>query len=285
MYMHARTLPDKMMRFLANIFGAYKLRALVIVLAVSSIYLYVFPSPTLVYIAVVLLHAGLGTIAGIFLVVKLRGIFSLRAFQDNSGWLLIFFGALVGTALFFIGTSRPQWNWMYAHIALSFAGVAVLASRWAGRKGWMAKGHWRPAIRVALFLGLAAACGLGGWKIREGLWLRAYQIVNPSTPPASMEGEGDGPDGPFFPSSAQTANQEKIPGKYFMESNACERCHRDIYRQWYSSVHHFSSFNNQWYRKSIEYMQDVVGVKPSKWCAGCHDPSTADYLIPRSSRL
>jgi len=38
-------------------------------------------------------------------------------------------------------------------------------------------------------------------------------------------------------------------------------------------MHHFSSFNNQWYRKSIEYMQEVDGVKPSKWCAGCHDPA------------
>src|SRR5882724_5630561 len=27
------------------------------------------------------------------------------------------------------------------------------------------------------------------------------------------------------------------------------------------------------YRKSIEYMQDVAGVKSSKWCAGCHDPA------------
>jgi hypothetical protein len=45
----------------------------------------------------------------------------------------------------------------------------------------------------------------------------------------------------------------------------------DIYDQWNSSAHHFASFNNQWYRKSIEYMQDVVGTKPSKWCAGCHD--------------
>src|SRR5215467_5446623 len=58
-----------------------------------------------------------------------------------------------------------------------------------------------------------------------------------------------------------------------MESDACERCHKDIYHQWFGSVHHFSSFNNQWYRKSIEYMQDVIGVKPSKWCAGCHDPA------------
>ena len=23
--------------------------------------------------------------------------------------------------------------------------------------------------------------------------------------------------------------------------------------------------------KSIEYMQDVIGTKPSKWCGGCHD--------------
>jgi len=26
-------------------------------------------------------------------------------------------------------------------------------------------------------------------------------------------------------------------------------------------MHHFSSFNNQWYRKSIEYMQEVAGVR------------------------
>jgi len=58
-----------------------------------------------------------------------------------------------------------------------------------------------------------------------------------------------------------------------MQSQACERCHSDIYKQWNSSAHHFSSFNNQWYRKSIEYMQDVAGVKSSKWCAGCHDPA------------
>jgi hypothetical protein len=58
-----------------------------------------------------------------------------------------------------------------------------------------------------------------------------------------------------------------------MQSDACQRCHNDIYQQWQSSAHRFSSFNNQWYRKSIEYMQDVVDVRPSKWCAGCHDPA------------
>ena len=65
----------------------------------------------------------------------------------------------------------------------------------------------------------------------------------------------------------------RIAKEYFMESQSCERCHSDIYKQWQSSMHHFSSFNNQWYRKSIEYMQDTIGIKPSRWCAGCHDPS------------
>src|SRR3989442_7875556 len=83
-----------------------------------------------------------------------------------------------------------------------------------------------------------------------------------------MSGEGDGPEGAFFPSSAQVYGKRKIPSKYFMESDSCKRCHEDIYNQWFSSAHHFSSFNNQWYRKSVEYMQDTIGTRPSKWCGG-----------------
>jgi Flp pilus assembly protein TadD len=56
-----------------------------------------------------------------------------------------------------------------------------------------------------------------------------------------------------------------------MDSENCGQCHKDIYEQWKSSMHHFASFNNQFYRKSIEYFQDVAGTRPSKWCAGCHD--------------
>ena len=74
-----------------------------------------------------------------------------------------------------------------------------------------------------------------------------------------------------FPSSGDTNVHRTIPANFFMTSASCGRCHTDIYEQWKSSTHHFSSFNNQWYRKSIEYMQDTVGTKPSKWCAGCHD--------------
>ncbi|MDE0829043.1 MAG: tetratricopeptide repeat protein, partial [Vicinamibacterales bacterium] len=70
---------------------------------------------------------------------------------------------------------------------------------------------------------------------------------------------------------AQTSSGDLIPSDFFLTSETCARCHRDIYDQWNGSAHHFSSFNNQWYRRSIEYMQEVVGTESSKWCAGCHD--------------
>jgi hypothetical protein len=93
--------------------------------------------------------------------------------------------------------------------------------------------------------------------------VRAYRIMNPEIVPATMDQEGGGPRSPFFPSPAGTKGGEFIPSNFFLTSAACGRCHRDIYEQWNSSMHHFASFNNQWYRKSIEYMQDVVGTRPS----------------------
>jgi tetratricopeptide (TPR) repeat protein len=108
-------------------------------------------------------------------------------------------------------------------------------------------------------------------RVQHDRWLAVHRIVNPTEVPLRMEEEGAGPTSPFFPSSANTNVNGIIPANFFMTSATCERCHKDIYDQWNSSAHHFSSFNNQWYRKSIEYMQDVIGTKPSKWCAGCHD--------------
>ena len=56
-----------------------------------------------------------------------------------------------------------------------------------------------------------------------------------------------------------------------MDSKLCGECHKDIYEQWKSSMHHFASFNNQFYRSTIEHMQELSGTQGSKWCAGCHD--------------
>ena len=98
-----------------------------------------------------------------------------------------------------------------------------------------------------------------------------YIIHNPPTAPLSMEQEGAGAGSLAFPSSAQTADGKPIKAEFFMNSESCKPCHTDIYNQWQSSMHHMASFNNQWYRKAIEYMQDTEGIKPSLWCGGCHD--------------
>jgi Flp pilus assembly protein TadD len=261
--------------FITGLFSSTwrKLSLLVVMLFVTAIYLHVLPSPTLTYVAIVLVHAGIGVVTVLYLLPKLRQILSFKDGAHNAGWLLIVAGAGVGIALFFIGTSRPNWKWMYSHEVLSFAGLALLSAYWVGSKGWLARTRVHAALRYAAFLVLFGAIGIGGWQIRQGRWLASHQIKNPPNAPLSMDAEGDGAQGAFFPSSAQTMHRGGIPSKYFMESTACQRCHNDIFNQWNSSMHHFSSFNNQWYRSSVEYMQDVQGVKPSKWCAGCHDPA------------
>lgn len=174
--------------------------------------------------------------------------------------------------LIVIGTARPQWMWLYFHMLLSVAAVAVFLALLAGELGWL------PSVSGAIVRTIAAVVfvavvSYGAWYLRVPRWQKAHVIKNPATAPDSMAGEGDGPKGEFFPSSAQTVDGKMIPGKFFMASESCKRCHEQIFNQWNSSAHHFSSFNNQWYRKSVEYMQDVVGTKPSKWCGGCHDPA------------
>jgi Flp pilus assembly protein TadD len=109
-------------------------------------------------------------------------------------------------------------------------------------------------------------------------------IVNPPVPPKTHVEEGGGENGHFFPASVQTVNDQFFPPEYYTDSKACgeKGCHPDIYAQWNSSAHHRSSFNNQWYRKSIEYMQEAVGTKPSKWCGGCHDMAILQTEDPQN---
>ena len=78
-----------------------------------------------------------------------------------------------------------------------------------------------------------------------------FYFANVALHPLSMDAEGAGPRSPFFPSSADTDSGKIIPANFFMTSATCGKCHKDIYDQWNASMHHFSSFNNQWYRKAI----------------------------------
>ena len=253
--------------------GQKMLLGLAVFLTASALYLYAFPQPNVVYAVVVLLHLVGGTLATLLLLPLLGRLLREGTWLTWGGWLLFLAGAGLGLWLVHTGTLRSEWKWMYAHMVVCAAALGFLIAEFAGRKGWFGSGTAGAVVRLVVCLVLVAAVGAGSRYVRESRWVNRARIENPEMPPSNMDQEGDGPQGPFFPSSAQVYGHRKIPSKFFMESDSCKRCHEDIYKQWFSSAHHFSSFNNQWYRKSIEYMQDTIGTRPSKWCGGCHDPA------------
>src|SRR6266496_2947325 len=255
-----------------SLFGRRLVAPMLLFLFLSAVYLYAFPQANVFYAGVVLMHALVGLIASVYLSVLLFHFMRDGSWMARLGWLLAAGSSGVGIALIKIGALRADYNWLYLHILLGLAGTGILFADWAGKR-WLASGFGRAALRYGLCLLVLAGLSAGGWYSRNARWMNAGLIQNPGDSPETMADEGDGPQGDFFPSSAQVYGKQKIPSKFFMESDSCQRCHADIYKQWNSSAHHFSSFNNQWYRKSIEYMQDRVGTKPSKWCGGCHDPA------------
>jgi tetratricopeptide (TPR) repeat protein len=243
-----------------------------LVLIVNSAYLAARADASPFYFANVALHLLLGVALATAAAMRLAGHRGSRPPLAVTAVVLLGAAAASGLILMFVGATRPHHWLLYAHIGCAVAGTLVLmvqVTLWARRLPVSRERTllWAglAAADVALIAGVALAV-----KDRADAPHRD-RIVNPLAAPASMDGEGGGPTSPFFPSSAGTNVGGIIPANFFMTSAACGRCHADIYAQWNSSAHHFSSFNNQWYRKSIEYMQDVVGTKPSKWCAGCHD--------------
>ena len=243
-----------------------------LVLLGTAAALWAFDTPTVAYVATALLHVGLGlawTILLAFLLVRERA--------NVPAWLwwpavVAWTASTIASALLIVrGSLTSQRPVLLAHIFAALAGsVVVLAAarRWTAGRG--APWTWATAI-VLLVAGGASAAAYRSWDKRR---VAAEEvIVNPAMPPLTMDGEGEGPRGPFFPSSSRTAAGALIDSSFFLGSEACARCHPEVVAQWNESAHHFSSFNNQWYRKSIEYMQEVAGTKPARWCAGCHDPA------------
>jgi len=258
-----------------------------LLLLINTAYIAAFPSPTLFYMGNVVLHLALGlalTVAVVRLWRRGRAAAgaeaAARAGASDLGaaslagsaavWLLVI-AAAAGVALAVAGNTTPHRWLLWTHIGAAVLAVVaglVYLQRQAAARG----GAWRRLLKASA----AAAAVLLVVPGAMIAYRRAYpdpamRIHNPTTAPVAMSEEGGGPKSPFFPSSAKTNVGGIIPADFFTQSDTCGECHKDIYRQWQSSVHHFASFNNQFYRKSIEYMQDVTGTQPSKWCAGCHD--------------
>ncbi|MBS1876987.1 MAG: tetratricopeptide repeat protein [Acidobacteria bacterium] len=228
---------------------------LTLVLLLNTGYIAAFNTPSLFYMANVVLHLALGLMLtfGAFRTVRRFPTVPLAA------------SALIGLAIVATGNTR-DFRWLLIlHIAAGVAAVGALLY-------WSIRSRERAFQRAVLAGSMAALALPVGMTVARRLAPDPRdRITNPLLVPTSMQEEGAGPKSPFWPSSSDTNTGQTIPSNFFMDSTLCAECHKDIYDQWNSSAHHFASFNNQFYRKSIEYMQDVAGTQPTKWCAACHD--------------
>jgi Tfp pilus assembly protein PilF len=241
-----------------------------LLLLLNTAYIWAFAFPTVFYMSSVLLHVALGIALWLAVAWLLARDGQLRnSILPAAGFFL--FAFLAGAYLVWAGnTVDDRWA-LWAHIVTALGGTLALFARLSlgapsPSGAWL---RFRYGLTVCLAILLILPAG-------AAVYARLFpspedRIRNPPTAPLTMNGEGGGAKSPFFPSSAKTNVGGIIPSNFFMDSEACGECHKDIYEQWKGSMHHFASFNNQFYRKSIEYMQSVVGTQPSKWCAGCHD--------------
>ncbi len=276
------------------------LLVLALFLVANSAYVAAFGDPNLLYVINALLHPLIGTLVAVLFVVFVAQHRQYFAGKVGVGSVAVL-GAATTTGIYLaiVGMTRPHSRALYAHVGVAIAGLFLLlvhlrsrltesvspesgvrsphsvfltpdsgprTERLPYQRAW----HW--SVRVVL----ASAAFYGSVALYHRFFPNPQYIIrNPSTPPLSMDQEGGGANSFMFPSSAQTHDGKPIRSEFFMNSESCQRCHADIYNQWFSSMHHFASFNNQWYRKSIEYMQDTIGIKSSMWCAGCHDHALA----------
>lgn len=234
---------------------------LLLALILNTAYLAAFSLPTIPYMGNVLLHFVVGLVLTVVVLWMLVKAILLRSIPAAS--LLFLTAAAFGIVLAFRGNiSENRWI-LLTHVIVAGAALAALLPF-----AWRQTGFSRPYSAALIALVVLPVSTAAYRRINPPAGQR---IRNPISVPVSMNNEGGGPRSPFFPSSARTNVGGVIPANFFMDSETCGGCHRDIYEEWKSSMHHFASMNNQFYRKSIEYMQDVVGTAPSKWCAGCHD--------------
>lgn len=241
-------------------------------LLLNSSYLFSFGEPTLFYIFNVLFHIGLGILLiipfTIYIYNKIRDI----SLIGRLGIISILVGIVGGGCLMVVGATTPFRWLLFTHI-FSISIGSLLFSIHILRGTTILSPNLKKVF-VSVLVGVVFF-PIGAKLSQYYFPNKTYLVKNPTFAPISMYDEGGGTTGHFFPASVETETGNLIPTDFFLTSETCatKGCHTDIFQQWNESAHHFSSFNNQWYRKSIVYMQEVNGIQPTKWCGGCHDPA------------
>ena len=243
-----------------------------LILLLNSAYLFSFGEPTLFYILNVLFHLALGIVLIIPFSIYLYQKFNILSPYGRVGVFGLLVGIASGVSLMIVGATTP-FRWILITHIISISIGSLLFCIHLLKDSSSLSPRFKNVIIGVLICVVFFPIGA---KLSQHYFPNEdYLVKNPVLPPTSMYDEGGGTTGHFFPASVETETGNLIPTDFFLTSKTCatKGCHPDIFRQWDESAHHFSSFNNQWYRKSIVYMQDVNGIQSSKWCGGCHDPA------------
>ncbi len=230
-------------------------------IAANAIYLSAFTRDTAFFYAMLLLHLLLGVAISIpfFVFASTHAKKMIRMWNKRAKYpgLAIFTLAVicVASGLFMTWKGATLHNhpvWLTHVLSVPLALVAFILHR---------RAHTHKLQFRRLFLwGGGVAAFLGAMAVVAKLEKPPKRIVN-------VNG-----DTVFFPSYSETFDQGLLDGKKLAANDYCRTCHPDSFQEWERSAHRFSSFNNPFYRKSVELMADRLGRERTKWCSGCHDP-------------
>ena len=230
-------------------------------IAANSIYLAAFTRDTSFFYAMLLLHLALGLLIAIpfftFALTHARRMIRMwNKRAKYAGLAIVTLAVLcVSTGLFMTvkgATLNNRAVWL-AHVsAVPLALVAFIL-------------HRRAHVHKLQFRRLFA------WGGAVVVFLVAMTVIGKLEKPPRRIVNRNG-DTVFYPSSSETFDQGLLDGRKLAANAYCQECHPDSFHQWERSAHRFSSFNNPFYRKSVELMADRVGRERTKWCSGCHDP-------------
>ncbi len=230
-------------------------------IAANSIYLAAFTRDTAFFYAMLLLHLTLGLLIAIpfFVFAATHAKRMIRMWNKRAKYagLAIFLLAIVcvstGLYMTFRGaTLSHRAAWLLHVSSVPLALVAFILHRRAHTHQLQFRRLYAWGGAVAVFLAAMAALA---------------KLERPPKRIVNVNG-----DTVFYPSSSETFDQGLLDGKKLAANAYCQSCHPDSFHQWERSAHRFSSFNNPFYRKSVELMADRVGRERTKWCSGCHDP-------------
>jgi tetratricopeptide (TPR) repeat protein len=230
-------------------------------MAADSIYLVSFTKYSSFFMAMLLLHLALGLLLAVpfftFAATHAKKMIRMRNLRAKYAGLAIASLAVIvtvtGLLMTFKGATIKNRPIYLAHVlATPLALVAFILHR---------RAHSHQMAFKKLFAWGGAVAG----------FLVVMTVLHLTEKPPQRVVNRAG-DTQYFLSSAETFDQGLLDPVKLSANEYCQECHPGSYARWLKSAHHFSSFNNPFYRRSVELMADKVGREKTKWCAGCHDP-------------